>query len=209
MLNSHKAVVGSKYFYITNIFVPLAFIVIGTLYRSVIGKVSLEIFLFVQVWLMMYEVSTEYFGYGPIYRKNNFGMEYLKTSVDGMKLVKNSMLTDSILRIIRTFAYTLLPGILVLRSVDDMQALIIFALTLANVSVWSVSFTRYITMYGFLIMISTPLVTIGIIIEDLIFVLPKIRIPIIVSMIALMIGGVIFTQFFASKKIKASYSDLA
>ena len=209
MLNSHKAVVGSKYFYITNIFVPLSFIVIGTLYRLVMGTVSLEIFLFVQVWLMMYEVSTEYFGYGPIYRKNNFGMEYLKTSVVGMKLVKNSMLTDSILRIIRTFAYTLLPGILVLRSVDDMQALMIFALVLANVSVWSVSFTRYITMYGFLIMISTPLVTIGIIIEDLICVLPKIRIPIIVSMIALMIGGVIFTQFFASKKIKASYSDLA
>lgn len=209
MLNSHKAVVGSKYFYITNILIPLAFILVGTLYRSVVGKVYFEIYLFVQAWLMMYEVSTEYFGYGAIYRKNNFGMEYLKTSVIGMNLVKKSMLTDSILRIIRTVIYTVLPGILVLRSVEDMKIVIIFALVLANVSVWSVSFTRYITMYGFLIMISTPLLIIGIVIDYLTYYMPNIRIPVIISMIVLMTGGVVFTQIFASKKIKASYSDLA
>ena len=209
MLNSHRAVVGSKYFYITNLFVPFAFIVIGTLYREAIGTVTPGVFLFVQVWLMMYEVSTEYFGYGAIYRKNNFGMEYLKTSVNGMDLVKKSMLTDSILRIIRTVIYTVLPGILVLKSVDNMKVLIISAFVLANVSVWSVSFTRYVTMYGFLIMISTPLVTVGIIIDDLICKMPHIHIPTIIILSILLIGGVIFTQFFASKKIKASYSDLA
>ena len=209
MLKSHRAVIGRKYFNITNIFVPFAFIIIGTLYRLKIGVVYQEVFLFVQSWLMMYEISTEYFGYGAIYQKNNFGMEYLKTSIDGMGFVKKSMLTDSILRIVRTIAYTVMPGILAPRSVDDVMVIIVAALVLANVSIWSVSFTRYITMYGFLIIVSAPLLFIGIILDYLCEVSPTIQMPVVCTLIVLLIGGVIFTQKFASKKIKASYADLA
>ncbi|MBP5309963.1 MAG: hypothetical protein J6Z05_05005 [Lachnospiraceae bacterium] len=208
MIKIHKAVVGSRYFNITNVLVPLVFVIIGTIYRFFIGGVYPEIFVFIQAWLMIYEISTEYFGYGAIYRKNNFGMEYLKTSINGMDLVKKSMLSDSILRIIRTIAYTLLPGILVSRSVDDPAVIVVFALALANVSVWSVNFTRFVTMYGFLVMISSPFLIVGLIIDVLCINKFINAMPVIIALILLLAGGVIFTQIFASKKIKESYKDL-
>lgn len=208
MIKIHKAVVGSRYFNITNVLVPLVFVIIGTIYRFFIGGVYPEIFVFIQAWLMIYEISTEYFGFGAIYRKNNFGMEYLKTSINGMDLVKKSMLSDSILRIIRTIAYTLLPGILVSRSVDDPAVIVVFALALANVSVWSVSFTRFVTMYGFLVMISSPFLIVGLIIDVLCIKKFINAMPVIIALILLLAGGVIFTQIFASKKIKESYKDL-
>ena len=208
MLKTHKAVVGRRYFNITNIIVPLVFMIFGLIYRSFIGFVYAEIFLFVQAWLMIYEISTEYFCYGAIYRKNNFGMEYLKTSINGMNLVKKSMISDSILRIVRTIAYTLIPGILVSRSVDDPKALIVCALTLANVSVWSVSFTRYVTMYGFLIMTSAPFFVVGLTIDVLCINKLINAVPVMIALIVLLACGVIFTQLFASKKIKESYKDL-
>ena len=208
MIKIHKAVVGSRYFNITNVLVPLVFVIIGTIYRFFIGGVYPEISVFIQAWLMIYEISTEYFGYGAIYRKNNFGMEYLKTSINGMDLVKKSMLSDSILRIIRTIAYTLLPGILVSRSVDDPAVIVVFALALANVSVWSVNFTRFVTMYGFLVMISSPFLIVGLIIDVLCINKFINAMPVIIALILLLAGGVIFTQIFASKKIKESYKDL-
>ena len=208
MIKIHKAVVGSRYFNITNVLVPLVFVIIGTIYRFFIGGVYPEIFVFIQAWLMIYEISTEYFGFGAIYRKNNFGMEYLKTSINGMDLVKKSMLSDSILRIIRTIAYTLPPGILVSRSVDDPAVIVVFALALANVSVWSLNFTRFVTMYGFLVMISSPFLIVGLIIDVLCINKFINAMPVIIALILLLAGGVIFTQIFASKKIKESYKDL-
>ena len=209
MLKIHKAVVGSRYFYITNIIIPLVFTLIGILYRSIVGSVSINLMIFIQAWLMLYEVSTEYFGYGPIYRKNNLGMEYLKTSYNGMSLVKKSMLTDSVLRIIRTFFYTPVPGLAVIRSVDDPKVLLLYALAMANVSVWSVNFTRYIALYGYLFMVSSPMVAIGLIIDYLGTLSQGLLIPMIVCTAILLPAGICFTQKYADMKIKASYSDIA
>ena len=208
MLKIHKAVAGSRYFYITNIIVPAVFTLTGILYRSIVGRVSINLFIFIQAWLMLYEISTEYFCYGAIYRKNNLGMEYLKTSYNGMSLVKKSMLTDSVLRIIRTFFYTLIPGFAVIKSVEDPAVLLIYALTLANVSVWSVSFTRYITMYGYLFMVSLPMVSIGLIIDYLGTLSHGFLIPLTVFTAILLPAGVYFTQKYADRKIQASYSDI-
>ena len=43
MIKIHKAVVGSRYFNITNVLVPLVFVIIGTIYRFFIGGVYPEI----------------------------------------------------------------------------------------------------------------------------------------------------------------------
>ena len=209
MIRSHKAIIGNRYFYVTNLLIPVAFVIIGTLYRIFEGYVDPDFFLMIQALLMVYEASTEYFGYGAIYRKNNFGMEYLKTSVEGIALVKKSMLTDSLLRIARTVFYTLLPGIFVPQSVDNMLLLVIYALVLANVSVWSVSFIRYVTMYGFLVLISAPLLAIGITIDKLCLMISGIQNPVAVIMTVLILAGVVFAIKFADIKIKASYRDLA
>lgn len=208
MIMEHKAIVGHRYFNITNLIIPCIYTFIGILYRYFVHGVTIEMFLLVQAWLMMYEVSTEYFGYGAIYSKNNFGMEYLKTSSKGMTLVKKSMLTDSILRILRTFAYTFIPALLVKDTVDDWVLLLIFALVLANVSVWSVSFVRYITMYGFLMIVSAPLVAVGIFIDDICSISDSFQRPVTIIMSILVVSGVYFTQEFADRKIKASYSDI-
>ena len=208
MLKTHKAVVGRRYFNITNIIVPLVFMIFGLIYRSFIGFVYAEIFLFVQAWLMIYEISTEYFGYGAIYRKNNFGMEYLKTSVNGMDFVKKSMLTDSFIRIVRAFAYTFLPAIFVPGSMGDPKTLLLYALVLANVSVWSVTSTRFVSMYGFLLLVAMPELLIGIILDAVGMLAPSATYPLIAITVLLLAGGVVFTQKFAEKKIKASYSDL-
>jgi hypothetical protein len=157
---------------------------------------------------MIYEISTEYFGYGPIYRKNNFGMEYLKTSVSGMDFVKKSMLTDSFIRIIRTFAYTFVPALIVMKSMGDPKTLLIYALVLANVSVWSVTSTRFVSMYGFLLLVAMPELLIGIILDAVGMLAPSAAYPLIAIMVLLLAGGVVFTQKFAEKKIRASYFDL-
>ena len=208
MLKSHKKMLGSRYFNITTIIIPLAFILIGTVVRFIFGNVDANFFLSVQAWLMIYEISTEYFGYGPIYRKNNFGMEYLKTSVNGMDFVKKSMLTDSFIRIIRTFAYTFVPALIVMKSMGDPKTLLIYALVLANVSVWSVTFTRFVSMYGFLLLVAMPVLLIGIILDAVCMMVPSAAYPLMAVAVLLLAGGVVFTQKFAEKKIKASYSDL-
>ena len=208
MLKSHKQMLGSRYFNITTIIIPLAFILIGTIVRFIFGNVDANFFLSVQAWLMIYEISTEYFGYGPIYRKNNFGMEYLKTSVNGMDFVKKSMLTDSFIRIIRTFAYTFVPALIVMKSMGDPKTLLIYALVLANVSVWSVTFTRFVSMYGFLLLVAMPVLLIGIILDAVCMMVPSAAYPLMAVAVLLLAGGVVFTQKFAEKKIKASYSDL-
>ena len=208
MLKSHKQMLGSRYFNITTIIIPLAFILIGTVVRFIFGNVDANFFLSVQAWLMIYEISTEYFGYGPIYRKNNFGMEYLKTSVNGMDFVKKSMLTDSFIRIIRTFAYTFVPALIVMKSMGDPKTLLIYALVLANVSVWSVTFTRFVSMYGFLLLVAMPVLLIGIILDAVCMMVPSAAYPLMAVAVLLLAGGVVFTQKFAEKKIKASYSDL-
>ncbi len=199
---------GSRYFNITTIIIPLAFILIGTVVRFIFGNVDANLFLSVQAWLMIYEISTEYFGYGPIYRKNNFGMEYLKTSVNGMDFVKKSMLTDSFIRIIRTFAYTFVPALIVMKSMGDPKTLLIYALVLANVSVWSVTFTRFVSMYGFLLLVAMPVLLIGILLDAVCMMVPSAAYPLMAVAVLLLAGGVVFTQKFAEKKIKASYSDL-
>lgn len=208
MLRSHKKMLGSRYFNITTIIIPLAFILIGTAVRFIFGNVEEHFFLSVQAWLMIVEISTEYFGYGPIYRKNNFGMEYLKTSVNGMDFVKKSMLTDSFIRIVRTFAYTFLPALFVPGSMGDPKTLLLYALVLANVSVWSVTSTRFVSMYGFLLLVAMPELLIGIILDAVGMLTPSAAYPLIAITVLLLAGGVVFTQKFAEKKIKASYSDL-
>ncbi|MCR5510024.1 MAG: hypothetical protein K6F54_03630 [Lachnospiraceae bacterium] len=208
MLKSHKNMLGSRYFNITTIYVPLAFILIGTIVRFVFGKVDTNILLSVQAWLMIYEISTEYFGYGPIYRKNNFGMEYLKTSVSGMSFVKKSMLTDSFIRIVRSFAYTFLPALFVPKSMGDPKVLLIYALVLANVSVWSVTSTRFVSMYGFLLLVAFPELFIGMILDAACMLAPSAAVALIIITVLLLPAGILFTQKFADKKIKASYSDL-
>lgn len=208
MLKSHKNMLGSRYFNITTIYVPLAFILIGTIVRFVFGKVDPNILLSVQAWLMIYEISTEYFGYGPIYRKNNFGMEYLKTSVSGMSFVKKSMLTDSFIRIVRSFAYTFLPALFVPKSMGDPKVLLIYALVLANVSVWSVTSTRFVSMYGFLLLVAFPELFIGMMLDAACMLAPSAAVALIIITVLLLPAGILFTQKFADKKIKASYSDL-
>ena len=208
MLKSHIKMLGSRYFNITTIYIPLAFILIGTVVRFIFGNIDANFFLSVQAWLMIYEISTEYFGFGPIYRKNNFGMEYLKTSVSGMDFVKKSMLTDSFIRIIRTFAYTFVPALIVMKSMGDPKTLLIYALVLANVSVWSVTFTRFVSMYGFLLLVAMPVLLIGIILDAVCMFAPSAAYPLMAIAVLLLAGGVIFTQKFAEKKIRASYFDL-
>ena len=199
---------GSRYFNITTIYIPLAFILIGTVVRFIFGNVDANFFLSVQAWLMIYEISTEYFGYGPIYRKNNFGMEYLKTSVSGMSFVKKSMLTDSFIRIVRSFAYTFVPALIVTKSMGDPKTLLIYALVLANVSVWSVTPTRFVSMYGFLLLVAFPELFIGMILDAACMLAPSAAVALIIITVLLLPAGILFTQKFADKKIKASYSDL-
>ena len=208
MLKIHKAIIGRRYFNVTYIILPLVFTLLGALFRFVVGSLNPEFFLMVQAIVMLFEISSEYFGYGPIYRKNNLGMEYLKTSVGGMALFKKSILTDLFLRIARTLFYTLLPAILVSKTMGDPLLLFVFALVLADVSVWSVSFTRYVTMYGFLVIVTSPLLVFGVVCDSLCLEFSFLRIPVLVICLILLVAGVIFTNFFAEKKIRASYSDL-
>ena len=208
MLKTHKAIIGSRYYRITYFILPILFTVIGFLYRLTVPRVITELVWIVQAWLMMYEGATEYFGYGPIYRKNNLGMEYLKTSVSGMQLLQKSILTDSLLRIARTCFYTLLPALILPKNAKDLSLYLVFALVLANVSVWSVNLTRYVTMFGFLMITFFPFIALGMIPDYLCIMLPAARIPVMIILVILLAGSILFTQKFAQKKILASYGDL-
>ena len=208
MLKSHKAIVGSLYYKVSYFILPAVFAVVGILFRAILHLVPITLFLVIQTLLMMFEMSTEYFGYGPIYRKNNLGMEYLKTSVSGMQLFRQSILTDQLLRIARCLFYTLIPGLLVYDSTDSPLLLLLFGLALANTSIWSVTITRYITMYGFLMITNAPLLAIGIFICSICYALPVLLIPACIVLLLLLPAGVVFTVKFADNKIRASYSDL-
>ena len=208
MLKSHKAVVGSNFFNLSYFILPGLFTLIGILYRVFFGDVKMNFLLMVQCFAMMYEASTEYFGYGPIYRNNNLGMEYLKTSVNGMKLFEKSILTDSVLRMIRSLFYTLVPGILVVKSVRDPLCLLIFALVLAAVSVWSVNVTRHVTMYGYVMIVTAPLLMLGMVIDAVGMMVLSFQIPMLCIACILLTAGILFTKRTAQKKIRLSYMDV-
>jgi hypothetical protein len=84
----------------------------------------------------------------------------------------------------------------------------VLALVLATISVWGVNLPRYITMYGFLMISNGPLMAFGMILDNLCIMVPAARIPMMIILVILLLGGVLFTQKFAEKKIRASYSDL-
>ncbi len=207
MLKTQKAIIGRRFYFISYFILPILFTVIGGLYHLTSRKSNIELVWGVQAILMLIEGSTEYFGYGPIYKKNNLGMEYLKTSVSGMQLLKKSILTDSLLRIARTLIYSLLPPLLFCRSKDALFTYIIFALVLATVSVWSVNPVRYVTMYGFLMIVLFPVMGLGMILDNLCFIIPGSRGILLIILIILLPGGVLFTQKLTEKKIRASYTD--
>lgn len=63
-------------------------------------------------------------------------------------------------------------------------------------------------MYGFLIMTSAPFFVVGLTIDVLCINKLINAVPVMIALIVLLACGVIFTQLFASKKIKESYKDL-
>jgi hypothetical protein len=63
-------------------------------------------------------------------------------------------------------------------------------------------------MYGFLLLVAFPELFIGMILDAACMLAPSAAVALIIITVLLLPAGILFTQKFADKKIKASYSDL-
>lgn len=203
MFKSYKAILGSKYFNVVNLIIPVVFFVIGLL-RPVHNE------LFVSMWCfciaVMVEIGSEYFGMGPVYRKRGFNMEYLKTGFGGMDLLRKAIRTDSILRCVRCLIYVIVPGLIV-ESTDSYPGIITAGFILAWVSVLSVNVTRYISIFSFMFLVNIPFLITSSSMYAVSRLLPDMWESVLITSIILLVFSFFFSEWLLKKKIKDSYID--
>ena len=143
MFGRYRSIIGSTYCTVINMIIPAVLIVFGFVITPLHTDYMIGIWGFSLACLI--ESGCEFFGFGPIYRKHNMGMEYLKTACGGADLIRRTVNTDSLCRVFRVTAYVMLPA-LIHADADNILRFIFAALVLAAVSVWSVNLTRHITI---------------------------------------------------------------
>ena len=97
---------NTTYIVVANIFIPVGFAVASLLLSFVFE--STPSFIICYFIYMVVDGMTDYFSLGNIYQKNNMGMDYLKTSFEGMVVMKDALHVDYFTRFIRPAVFMLL-----------------------------------------------------------------------------------------------------
>ena len=82
MIQNYRVLTNNKYRLVTNIVIP---VVLGIITAVLAEGLMIQFAMFPPIFMILAEICGDYFGIGCICKKNGFGMDFLKTSHDGIK----------------------------------------------------------------------------------------------------------------------------
>lgn len=218
---------NTTYMVVTNLLIPVGFGVASFLLSFLFEATPSFIICF--FIYMIVDGMTDYFGFGNIYQKNNMGMDYLKTSFEGMVAMKDALQVDYITRFVRPAIFMLLAWGLNFRNLKDdtllnqlllpwlgadTVLLIVLEMYLAFVfmQILLVNIDRYISMAQTVYTLNSFVTLgadalIGFIVYQGVMHGTPVLIAIIVATVALLIAEAIITLIHMDKKLQMSFYD--
>lgn len=212
MIKDYKAFTSKGYKISFLLVEPLVFMcsmLVASIFRSLVFMVITGVF------LMLFEMLQDYFSIGCICKKNDMGMEYIKTSYRGKRLIQNTLIVDSLIKVIKpvivmvvgTAPYVIYEGTLPFGSIlVNLMIMLIIALDISFISIASVNITRYIDTFNIYTLSTMPIIAVGILL-----LVPLSAIPYILSlmiMIVLVVVAIWLTYIHMNDKLEKSYTDL-
>ena len=134
---------NTTYLVLTNLLIPVGFAVATLLLSFVFGSAASIIILY-----FIYTVvdgMTDYFGFGNLYQKNNMGMDFLKTSFEGMVVMKDALHIDYFSRFVRPAVFMGLAYALNYRNfLDDKYLTQVLVLLFGTTNLWLMILEMYL-----------------------------------------------------------------
>ncbi|MBO6154241.1 MAG: hypothetical protein J6O60_02260 [Lachnospiraceae bacterium] len=226
-LKNYFTLFNTTYMVVADILIPVGFAVASLLLSFIFE--STPSFLICFFIYMVVDGMTDYFAFGNIYQKNNMGMDYLKTSFEGMVVMKDALHVDYFTRFIRPAIFMLLAwGLNSINLKDDTLlnqllvpwigmkniVLIVLEMYLAFVfmQILLVNIDRYISMAQTVYTLNS-FVTLGadaligfIVYQGAMHGTP-VLIAIIVTTVALLIVEAVISIIHIDKKLQMSFYD--
>lgn len=213
MLRDYTAITNSRYRLVCNLVIPVGIGALTMILTFIIGSWSgaLIAHCIGALCLVSFEVTEDYFGFGAICVKGCLGMDYLKTSPRGKKMICNALLADILVRPVRIAVCLLLIGIAYgVLAGNPVRPLLMSILLAANISVWGLNITRYMQNIQVIILVATlvaaaagaGIVYFGYMMEraDLVWLTA-------VGFVVLLILGIYVTYRHMYHKVEMSYMD--
>lgn len=207
IIKNYRTLTNKKYRMVTNLVIPVVS-AIGFRLFAHLGDVWYGPALLMFVFVMMAEIMGDYFAFGCICKKNCFGMNFLKSSFDGMHCFADALLLDILVRPFRLAVFAMIVCFPWMGMYLNGWVLFDGIVFLAIISIASLNVTRYIdTAYYLMLVASAFLVPAAGIIALLVFV----RIPaeiVAVVLTVLLFLTIVLTYFHMLTRMKKSYLDV-
>lgn len=212
MIRDYKVFTSKAYKIAFLLIEPIVFMM-GIFIACVFRHIDIAIAVF--AIFMMAEIFQDYFSIGCICKKNDMGMEYIKTSFRGKQLIKNAIIVDNIVKVIKplivavvgTMPYVLYEGMMPFGSIlINLMFAVILALDCSFISIASTNITRYIDTFNIMGISSIPIIAVGILLLIPLSMLGYLVAPII--MIILVVVASVGTLMHMNYKIEKSYFDI-
>lgn len=226
-LKNYFTLFNTTYMVVADILIPVGFAVASLLLSFIFE--STPSFLICFFIYMVVDGMTDYFAFGNIYQKNNMGMDYLKTSFEGMVVMKDALHVDYFTRFIRPAIFMLLSwGLNSINLRDDtllnqllvpwigMKSIVLIVvemyLAFVFMQILLVNIDRYISMAQTVYTLNSFVTLgadalIGFIVYQGVMHGTPVLIAIIVATVALLIVETVISIIHIDKKLRMSFYD--
>lgn len=226
-LKNYFTLFNTTYMVVADILIPVGFAVASLLLSFIFE--STPSFLICFFIYMVVDGMTDYFAFGNIYQKNNMGMDYLKTSFEGMVVMKDALHVDYFTRFIRPAIFMLLSwGLNSINLKDDtllnqllvpwigMKSIVLIVvemyLAFVFMQILLVNIDRYISMAQTVYTLNSFVTLgadalIGFIVYQGVMHGTPVLIAIIVATVALLIVEAVISIIHIDKKLQMSFYD--
>ena len=214
MIRDYLAITNRRYRLVCNALIPVGLGVLSMILTFVAGSsyVAVVALCIAAVFLTALEVAEDYFGFGAICVKGCLGMDYLKTSVMGKKMLCDALMADILVRPLRIALCMIFPGIAYGILVGSpVRPLIVSILLVADISVWSLNVTRYIQnlqIVSFVSMLMSAAVGAGAVYFGYMLESKGLVWLTVAGLILLLVLGTCVTYRHMCRKVEQSYEDI-
>ena len=207
MIKNYRTLTNKKYRMVTNLIIPVASAVGFRLFVR-LGDVWYGLALLIFVFAMMAEMMGDYFAFGCICKKNSFGMNFLKSSFDGMHCFADALLLDILVRPFRLAVFAMIVCFPWMGTYLNGWVLFDGIVSLAIISIASLNVTRYIDTAYYLMLVSAVFLTpVAGFIALLFFAGVPADIMAVVLAVLLFLA-IVLTYFHMLTRMKKSYLDV-
>lgn len=140
-IKNYRVITNRKYRLCCNVFIPVVLCVIGLLaILNVSGQIGLLVI--ASLWISM-ESMGDYFCFAGVLRTGGMGMDYLKTSIKGRKMIKDTFWMDLLVRPTRIIFFMMITGIPLYTDRNMIWIVLGCALCIVIGSVWAPLISRH------------------------------------------------------------------